>query len=88
MPITQKVSHVAPEMSDLFFNHTHEHFDALACTGEMGEFNQENGGEPEEDEMEVAILADALEFVHNYSKTCEFWNVTADDLVTDFLSRL
>ena len=65
------------ELSDLFFNHTHEYFDAL---------HNANDGDVEHSEEYEAILKDASDFVTSYPSTCN--GVTAEELADDFMGRL
>lgn len=64
-------------VSDLFFNHTHDHYEALFGDREVSH-----------EEMAEAILKDAKEFVESYGSICEIGSYSADDLANDFMARL
>lgn len=63
-------------LSDLFFNHTHEHYDAL------------NFKECTRDDMEEAIKIDAREFLDAYGSVIKVSYGSAQELANDFMVRL
>lgn len=68
-------------VSDLFFNHTHEHYDGLYVGGPNRAYATR------EDQCE-AILKDATEFVEAYGKIGAIGEYTAQDFANDFMERL
>ena len=65
---------VDTELSDLFFNHTHDQYDNL------------NFKEATREDMEQAILADAMEFVESYPTASQGY--MGQELANDFMERL
>lgn len=65
------------ELSDLFFNHAHEHYNSLDF-----QFCDSS-------DIEAAIAVDAAAFVEAYPQVCEFFGLrNASDLARDFMDRL
>lgn len=63
-------------VSDLFFNHTHENYDAL------------NFKECDRGDMEEAILIDAREFIDAYGSIGSIGEFSGQELADDFMARL
>jgi hypothetical protein len=68
------------ELSDLFFNHQHPHFDAVCESAHNAK------AVPSREDMDAAIREDAAEFCENYPAITDGW--TADDFARDFMDRL
>ena len=71
------IKRVNVELSDLFFNYSHETYEALFGKSKEG---------PTWDEMSDAILEDAKEFCSSYPTFTDGYS--ADDLANDFMGRL
>lgn len=68
-------------VSDLFFNYSHEHYDALYVSSDRRAYATR------QDQYE-AILQDAKEFIDNYGKIEAIGQHTAKELADDFMARL
>ena len=64
-------------VSDLFFNHTHDQYEALFGDREVSH-----------EDMATAILEDAKEFVDAYGAISEIGQYTAQEFADDFMARL
>ena len=71
-----KISEIWGELSDLFFNHEHPHYDALYFDGK----------ETKEEAIKCAIYLDAHEFVESFPYAAEGY--TGEELAEDFLLRM
>ncbi len=79
------MSQINGELSDLFFNHRNDNYDALFNTKK----NLKTFEGPSQEDIETAILKDAEDFAKCYPETMRFFgNPEPIELASDFLKRL
>jgi len=78
------------ELSDLFFNHDHPEYDELCRVAAREKPDKVRQLFPSRDDEIVAITKDAQDFISRYPAVMAALgpNVSANDLATDFLTRL
>lgn len=77
MALTTDISTIHAEISDLFF-----HIEKPALQTVL------DNPDSSWDAMAEAIREEAYLFVDHYPDTCAYWEVTAPQLIADFLRRL